>query len=355
MIFNIKKLVQPHLRKFLPYQSARRIGGKGDIWLNANESPFSINYLTKKNNLNRYPECQPKNVILKYANYSKVNVKNILVTRGSDEGIDLLNRTFCIPNKDSIMIFPPTYDMYSVSARIMGINVKQVPLLKNWNLDILNIKLNIKNVKIIYLCRPNNPTGNCFDDKILKKVLEIADRKAIVVVDEAYIEFCYNKTITSWLYDYSNLVILRTFSKAFSLAGLRCGFLLSNENIIKILSTIIPPYPISTPTSEIAEEALNKKNINTIKNNIVLLNQNKDWLIQSLKNNILVEKICHSEANYILVKFYLSDKVFTFLWNEGIVVRNQSEKTNLKGYLRISIGTKNECRKLIDSLNLLKL
>ncbi|WP_343152885.1 histidinol-phosphate transaminase [Buchnera aphidicola] len=355
MIFNIEKLVQPHLRKIIPYQSARRIGGKGSIWLNANESPFSIENTIKRNNLNRYPECQPKNLILKYASYSNVNFKNILVTRGSDEGIDLLSRTFCIPEKDSIMIFPPTYDMYSVTAKIMGINVKQVPLLKNWDLDILNIKLHIKNVKIIYLCRPNNPTGNCFSIQSIKKILEIAYKRAIVVVDEAYIEFCYDKNISSWIHKYSHLVILRTLSKAFSLAGLRCGFLVSNKKIIKILSKIIPPYPISIPTSDIAEEALSKKNIDIIKKNVVLLNQNKNWLIESLKKNVLVEKIYDSDANYILVKFYSSHKVFTFLWNKGIILRDQSKKTNLKRYLRISIGTKNECLILIKSLNSLKL
>lgn len=349
----ILKLVRENIQKFKPYQSARRIGGHhGNIWLNANESPISTSFKTKKISFNRYPECQPDDLISAYANYINLPNNQILATRGADEGIELLIKAFCNPGQDAIMYFPPTYDMYGVTAKIAGITIKEIPTIKNiWQLDLVNIKLNLSNVKIIYICNPNNPTGNIILKEDIIYLLDLTSENTLIVVDEAYIEFFPESSMVCFLKKYSNLVILRTLSKAFSLAGIRCGFTLANKNIIDVLNKVISPYPISMPVSDIAVQSLNERYIQLMKNRVVELNNNRIWLIKKLKNISFVEKVFNSNANYILVKFFICNKIFKFLWDNGVIVRNQSDKIHLKRCIRVSIGTKTECRKLISSLN----
>ena len=283
MTLHLINLARKNIKELIPYQSARKIGGKGDIWLNANESPISDIFILQETHFNRYPECQPKSLIVRYSDYVGIPPDNILVTRGADEGIELLMRAFCEPSEDSIIYCPPTYDMYSVNANILGIKSHSIPMLKNWQLDIASIKQKSLRVKLIYICSPNNPTGNIIHFKDIKYILHIFSNTALVVIDEAYIEFCAKKSIVSWLKDHPNLVILRTLSKAFSLAGLRCGFLLAHSEIIRILSKVIAPYPLPTPVSDIAYQALSEKNIDIMRNRVLELNANKFWLIKKLK------------------------------------------------------------------------
>lgn len=354
MTDDIIRLARINIQKLEPYQSARRIGGEhGDIWLNANESPTSFYFQSKKKIFNRYPECQPKNLVLSYAKYAHVSLDQVLVTRGADEGIELLIKVFCEPGKDAIIYCPPTYDMYKVNAKIANVKIKEIPTFQNtWQLDLLKIQLNLNKVKLIYVCNPNNPTGNLISKKDLIFLLEITLNKSLVVVDEAYIEFSPQESMVFYLKKYPNLVILRTLSKAFALAGIRCGFILAQKEIIKILNKAVSPYPIPIPVSNIAIQSLNTNFIKLMKNRVLELNSNRIWLVDKLKNISCVEKIFNSNANYLLVKFFMCEEVFKTLWDKGIILRNQDGKINLKKCLRITIGTRLECLRLIEELKI---
>ncbi|QCI15793.1 histidinol-phosphate transaminase [Buchnera aphidicola] len=352
MINNVLKLVRYNIKKLRPYQSARRIGGgNGLIWLNANESPLSIPFKLKKKSFNRYPECQPIDLISSYAKYVNLSFEQVLATRGADEGIELLIKAFCEPEKDAIIYCPPTYDMYQVNANMANVKIKEIPTIKNtWELDLLSIQSNLKTVKLVYICNPNNPTGNIILKKDLLFLLKITLGRALVVIDEAYIEFSPEDSMVSFLKDYSHLVILRTLSKAFGLAGIRCGFTLANKVIIEILNKVITPYPISIPVMDIAVQSLQKNYITLMKDRVSELNLNRIWLINQLNELDCIDKVFESHANYILVKFFMFEKIFQMLWNKGIILRNQNNKMNLKECIRISIGTRSECFSLIQEL-----
>lgn len=351
MKFNIKNLIRKNIDMLNPYQSARKIGGQGNIFLNANEYPSSIKFQLSSQILNRYPECQPKNLIEKYSNYIHLNTDQILVTRGADESIELLMRAFCNPGTDAILICPPTYGMYSVCAEILGIECKEVNLLLNWQLNLPEIKKKLDHIKLIYICRPNNPTGNLIKLKDICTLLDISRNKLLIIVDEAYIEFCMQSTLIQLLNDYPNLIILRTLSKAFGLAGLRCGFTLANKVVIEILNKIIAPYPISIPTSNIAVKFLTKNKIKNMQQNVMKIHNNRIWLSLMLNNCKCVEKVFDSETNYVLVRFVNSQQIFQKLLHHGIVLRDQNHSVNLHDCLRISVGTFTECATLINILN----
>ncbi len=186
---SVTDLARKNVRELTPYQSARRLGGNGDVWLNANEYPTAVEFQLRQQTLNRYPECQPKTVIENYAQYAGVKPEQVLVSRGADEGIELLVRAFCEPGKDAILYCPPTYGMYSVSAETIGVECRTVPTLDNWQLDLQGIADKLDGVKVVYVCSPNNPTGQLINPQDLRSLLEMTQGKAIVVADEAYIEF----------------------------------------------------------------------------------------------------------------------------------------------------------------------
>lgn len=352
MTNNSIKLARTNIQKLTPYQSARRIGGNhGEVFLDANESPISIFFTAKKKLFNRYPECQPNNLISSYAKYVNLSSNQVLVTRGADEGIELLIKAFCEPGKDAIIYCPPTYDMYRINAEIMGIEIKEISTLKyTWQLDLLNIKLNLNRVKLIYICNPNNPTGNIILQKDLIYLLNMTLDRALIIIDEAYIEFSPEESMTFFLKKYPNLIILRTLSKAFSLAGIRCGFVLAKKEIINILNKVISPYPISTPVADIALQSLEPNYIELMKNRVLDLNSNRIFLSNELKQMSCVKKVFDSSANYILVQFFAFEKIFKTLWDNGIILRNQNSKIHLKQCIRISIGTRLECLRLIEEL-----
>ena len=351
---DINQLVRKNVQKLTPYQSARRIGGNGDIWLNANEYPVAPNFQLTEQNLNRYPEAQPEQVINRYAQYAGVTPEQVIVSRGADEAIELLMRAFCEPETDTVLYCPPTYGMYQVSAETLGIKTKTVPTKSNWQLDLDGIKQNLDNVKLIYVCSPNNPTGNLIDQDDIKTLLKLAENRALVIIDEAYIEFSPNSTVVSWLANYPHLVILRTLSKAFALAGLRCGFTLANKPVIDALQKVIAPYPLATPVADIATQALSKDGINTMKLHVTNLNKQKEQLANQLSALEIVEKVYSSEANYLCVKFQSNKPVFSKLWNQGIILRDQSKSIGQDGFVRISIGTQAECEAVITALKAIK-
>lgn len=347
---NINNLARNNILNLKPYQSARKLAYSGNTWLNANEYPFAPNYKLRCTNIHRYPMCQPKEIINNYATYSGVKSNQVLVSRGSDESIELLMKVFCNPNKDIIMFCPPTYGMYKTSAEILGINYRMVPTKKNWQLDLSTIKSQLNDVKLIYICNPNNPTGNIIYLNNLKKLLEIIKNKALLISDEAYVDFCPNASLTRWLSIYPHLVILRTLSKAFALAGLRCGFTLANPKIIKLLEKVIAPYPIPTPVIDIATQALNPKGIKYTQSRIKKIHIARKMLITGLKECPCVQTIFPSNTNYILVRFHPAYQVFKILLNHGIIVRDQSYQSGLTHCLRITVGSYNECQHILSVL-----
>ncbi|WP_422731256.1 histidinol-phosphate transaminase [Leclercia pneumoniae] len=348
---NIEELARDNVRALTPYQSARRLGGSGDVWLNANEFPTPVEYPLTQQTLNRYPECQPKAVIENYAAYAGVKPEQVLVSRGADEGIELLIRAFCEPGKDAVLYCPPTYGMYSVSAETFNVELRKVAARDDWQLDLQAIADNLDGVKVVFVCSPNNPTGQLINPQDIRTLLEMTRGKALVVADEAYIEFCPQATLAGWLDEYPHLVILRTLSKAFALAGLRCGFTLANKPVIDLLMKVIAPYPLSTPVADIAAQALAPRGINAMRDRVAQILVERQYLVNALKSISCVEQVFDSETNYILVRFTASSSVFKSLWDQGIILRDQNKQPSLSGCLRITIGTRKESQRVIDALN----
>lgn len=349
---SIVALARKNVRDLTPYQSARRLGGKGDIWLNANEFPQEVIFDLSQKSFNRYPECQPKSVINNYAQYAGIKPEQVLVSRGADEGIELLMRTFCEPGQDAILFCPPTYGMYSVCAETFGIEHRPVATLKNWQLNLPAISNKLAGVKVVYVCSPNNPTGQIINPQDIRALLEMTRDKAIVVVDEAYIEFCLQATLVSWIDKYPHLVVLRTLSKAFALAGLRCGFTLANPQIIDLLLKVIAPYPLPTPVADIAAQALSPQGINAMHDHVALILTERQYLVNQLREIPCVEHVFDSETNYILARITASHEKFNALWQQGIILRDQNKQPTLKDCLRITIGTREENQRVIDALRM---
>jgi histidinol-phosphate aminotransferase len=344
-----KRLARPELLTMTPYQSARRIGGSGDVWLNANESPFANSFTGYDSaGYNRYPEFQPSALIENYARYSDVKESQVLASRGADEAIELLIRTFCIPGKDSITICTPTYGMYAISAATCNVAVNTVPLTSDWQLDPqLTDKLN--NSSLLFICNPNNPTGSTLTPAQIEPIIDVLSAQCIVVVDEAYIEFSSTLTMANLIEKYDNLVILRTLSKAFGLAGLRCGFMLANEEIIELTKKVIAPYPISSPVGDIAAQALTLEGVVQMETQVAQLNRLGAQFSDEVSQLAGVHNVYHSGGNFVLVRFN-DDSWFEQLGHAGVVVRNQSHVKTLKHCLRFSIGNALEMKKLTSVL-----
>lgn len=345
----ISQLSRKNIQALTPYQSARRLGGSGDVWLNANEYALSPNFDLTDRTFNRYPEPQPQAVIEGYARYAGVAPENVLVSRGGDESIELIIRAFCEAN-DSILYCPPTYGMYAVSADTCGIATKTVPLTADFQLDLAQIKANLEGVKVVFVCSPNNPTGNLIKRSDLFELLQITAGKAIVVVDEAYIEFCPEASLISELQNFPHLAIIRTLSKAFALAGLRCGFTLANAELIGVLQKVIAPYPLPVPVSDIAAQALSPQGIEQMKTRVAEVIILRAELQKNLENLPLVEQVFDSEANYLLFKCQDGQKVFKALWEQGIILRDQHKALGLQNCIRITVGTREENLRVIKRI-----
>lgn len=346
----IQALARKNVRELTPYQSARRLGGNGDVWLNANEYPLAPQFELTAQTFNRYPECQPKLVIERYAAYAGLDANQVLVSRGADEGIELLIRAFCEPGKDAILYCPPTYGMYSVSAETIGVESRTVQANEDWSLNLPAIKNALDGVKLVYICSPNNPTGNLLNPDDLRAVLDMTRGRAVVAIDEAYIEFCPQASVTGWLQEYPHLAVLRTLSKAFALAGLRCGFTLASSELIALLMKVIAPYPLSTPVADIAAQALSDENLAVMRSRVAEISATRTWLIEQLAGCRCVEQVFSSDTNYVLARFTASSQVFKTLWDQGIILRDQNKQPGLSGCLRITVGTPAECQRVIDTL-----
>ncbi|MDP5291881.1 histidinol-phosphate transaminase [Oceanimonas sp. CHS3-5] len=347
---SLTKLARARVQQLTPYQSARRIGGQGHIWLNANEAADSGQFNLDCARLNRYPECQPPQVIERYAAYAGVDAERVLVSRGGDEGIELLIRTFCEPGTDSVLICPPTYGMYAISAETNGVNVVEVPLTDSRQPDFDAIIERLEEVKIVFLCSPNNPTGDLVDRDGLVRLLNAAKGRALVVVDEAYIEFCPEHSQVDLLTDFDELVIIRTLSKAFGLAGIRCGFTLASPEVIGLLLKVIAPYPVAEPVAQIAAQALSDQGLVLMRSRVDEINRLKTELAEELSQHAQVQDVYAPNGNYLLVRFTPGSEMFARMSRAGIILRDFASKPGLADCIRITIGSRAEMDAVLDVL-----
>ncbi len=354
-----ERLQRNHLRDLVPYASARRSMSGGGIWLNANEAPFTPSKAPTAADVNRYPPFQSSVLNQAYADYAGVGADRVLSGRGSDEAIELLIRAFCEPQQDRILICPPTYGMYAISAQTHGSETLQVPLQQrgecNWQLDLDGIRDNLTQVKLIFVCSPSNPLGNPLDSADLKALLEQVGGQALVVVDEAYIEFTATNGsqtmgVASWLTAYPQLVVLRTLSKAFGLAALRCGFVLADSSIINVLQKVIAPYPLPQPTIDGAINALQADAIKAMWQLRDDTMAQRQRLLQALAGRSWVQQIFPSVTNFVLLRVTDADALVHQLSADGILIRNQSKQFALANTVRISIGSATEMDQLIARL-----
>ncbi|RZK49308.1 MAG: histidinol-phosphate transaminase [Pedobacter sp.] len=343
---NIADLQRAHLKNVKGYSTARdEFKGEAKIFLDANENPYGSPL--ELESFNRYPD--PLQLDLKEAlgKIKGVPIENTFIGNGSDEAIDLLIKAFCEPGVDEIMVFPPTYGMYEVCANIHNVHIQSIPLLPDFQLNLDSIAEKIKKTtKIIFLCSPNNPSGNCLNREDIETIL--ANFKGLVVVDEAYINFARQRSFIQELTEYPNLVVLQTFSKAWGLAGLRVGMAFSSRPVIDILNKVKAPYNLSTLIQQQAIKSLNQlPQINEWIKEIV---RERIRLTQLLQDIPEVIKVFPSDANFILVKFKDPQAVYNYLMQAGIIVRDRSKIAGCEGCLRISIGTPKENETLILTL-----
>ena len=350
----ITDLARADLRDLIPYQSARSIGGAGEVWLNANEAPTAPDIQAACTALNRYPEPQPQQVLAAYARYAQVPPENVLITRGGDEGIELLVRAFCQPGRDALIYCPPTYGMYAVSAATLGLPTVTVPLTADFQLDLPAIEAALPGVKVLFICNPNNPTGTRLNRADLDALLAMTRGRAIVVIDEAYIEYSAADTLAGELPRQPHLALIRTLSKAHALAGIRCGFVLANPELINLLAKIIAPYPIPTPVAAIAAQALSAAGLAQMRQRVADTLAARAALQAALQKSPLVREVYESVANFLLARFNDGPAVFNALWQRGIILRSQENAHGLAGCIRITVGSHAENDTLIRALRQLE-
>lgn len=338
--FEPYKLLRPHLRSLKPYSSARNeFEGQARIHLDANENPYP-------ETLNRYPDPLQKILKHKISSIKNVASNRIFLGNGSDEPIDLLIRAFCEPGVDKIITPVPTYGMYRVAAGINHVQIKEILLKESFDIDPDQILKAVDNqTKIIFLCSPNNPTGNCFSREAMLSIVRQFD--GLVVVDEAYIDFSSQPGLLTEIDSYSNLVVLQTLSKAWGLAGLRLGMCFANPEIIEILNRIKPPYNISEVSQRAALEALSKHSAYQHTGTII---RDRNNLTKDLSKLSIVEKVFPSDTNFLLVRIKSAEACYRFLQDNGIIVRNRIHEPLCAGCLRITIGTPAENEKLLQTL-----
>jgi len=348
---SIIDLARPEIRALAPYASARALADSTGILLNANENPWppaGDNGL----NLNRYPEPQPSGLRRKLAAHYGIDEANLLLTRGSDEGIDLLERAFVRPGADRVITCPPCFGMYALSARIQGAELVEVPLQETDEGFVLDRDglSTAGPAKLLFLCSPNNPTGNGLAAEPVLDLARQREQTGLVVLDEAYIEFCERPSLASRVVGQSNLVVLRTLSKAFGLAGCRLGALIAAAEVIGLLRRIIPPYPLPTPAVAAAEAALEPAAIAGRREQLDLLMDGKRHLVETLASHPSIRRVWPGEANFVLVRAVDGPGLVRDAAAAGIRLRDQSAQPGLADCVRITLGTPEENSALIGFL-----
>ncbi len=340
----LDKLVRENVKALVPYSSARdEYKGKTGIFLDANENPFG--------HLNRYPDpyqCELKKEI---SRQKGIDEKNLFLGNGSDEIIDLCFRTFCNPGTDKAMSFSPTYGMYEVSAAINNVQLIKIPLDNNFQIDTGKIKTVIADplVKIVFICSPNNPTGNSMKDIDIEYI--ISHFNGIVVIDEAYIDFSDRQSFKKMIDRYCNLIVMQTFSKAFGLAGARVGMAFASQCIVEYFNKMKPPYNISTLNQKAVLRKLRKKRLLT--NHVRLIKTERKRLAEILKKLSIIEEVFPSDANFLMVRTKDADKIYSMLADSKVIVRNRNKA--IPGALRITVGKRSENRKLLNALRKISL
>lgn len=334
--FSIAQIIQPHLKELVPYSSARdEFQGEASIYLDANENPFQDKY-------NRYPDSDQHQLRAAASSWLNISPDQLLFVNGSDEGIDLLIRAVARPSLDSIAITPPTYGMYRVSAAINNVSVIEVPLLEDFSPNVPGLRS--VSSKIIFLCSPNNPLGSLVSKEKIVKIGK--EYPGLLVVDEAYIDFSDGDSSITLLNELSNLVILRTFSKAWGLAGLRAGLLVASKEIISVLRKMKPPYNFNR-AAEIA--VLDKlRELPEVHRQIILIRSERTRLQKALEALASVKSVFPSEANFLLVSCSNSKGIYSWLLEAGIVVRQRARMLYCDNCLRVTVGTPNENNQLIE-------
>ncbi|MDA3927733.1 MAG: histidinol-phosphate transaminase [Prolixibacteraceae bacterium] len=337
-------ILRPNILNLMPYSSARdEFTGSASVFLDANENPFETGY-------NRYPDPYQKELKKKIGEVKGVKPELIFLGNGSDEPIDLLFRAFCNPGADNVIAIEPSYGMYTVSADINDVEVKKVLLTNDFHLEADKVlETANEKTKLIFLCSPNNPSGNLLDTAEILKI--VSNFKGLVVLDEAYIDFAPGATLLHNLGNYPNLIILQTFSKAWGLAGIRLGMAFANREIIAVLNKIKYPYNINALTQQRAMESLVKEDEKNKWVETIISERIK--LVKEIRQFPFVTKIYPSDANFILVKMNDAKGIFNFLMEEGVIVRDRSKVTLCEGSLRLTVGSEDENKILIEKLEAL--
>ncbi len=344
-MFNLDSITRTNIKKLTPYSSARdEFSGEAKVFLDANENSLGSPLIKW---YNRYPDPHQHLIKQKLSAIKGIASEHIFLGNGSDECIDLLFRCFCEPGKDNVIICPPTYGMYEVSANINDVEVRKATLLGDFQLDLIHLEnLVDERTKLIWLCSPNNPTGNSLNRADIETVLN--NFNGIVVVDEAYINFAKQKSLVQELEEYPNLVVMQTLSKAWGLAGLRLGMAFASTAIIELMNKVKPPYNIGQATQELVLQALEE--VGQVNDMIKILVDMRSALAGVFESMPTVEKVYPSDANFILVKIKDARKVYEFLLTKGIVLRDRSNVKLCEDCLRITVGTEQENTVLIDAM-----
>ena len=345
-MFDLDSIIRPNIRNLVPYSSARdEFTGEAKVFLDANENSLGSPLLKW---YNRYPDPHQQALKEKLSQIKGIAPAHIFLGNGSDEAIDILFRAFCEPGRHNVIVCPPTYGMYEVSAHINDVAVRKVALTESFQLDLEAMEAAVDaDTRIIWLCSPNNPTGNSIDRGDIEMILNNFD--GIVVVDEAYINFSRHRSFIPDLADYPNLVVLQTLSKAWGLAALRVGMAFASADIIGIMNRIKPPYNINEAAQQLASEALEE--VGQVNEMIRILVSERDRLAVELEQHPLVRRVYPSDANFLLVEVEGGRKVYEFLLTQGIVVRDRSTTPGCSDCIRITVGTPHENEVLLKALD----
>jgi histidinol-phosphate aminotransferase len=349
---SVLDLARPELLQLQAYSSARMEASEGRVWLNANELPWSQPDAAARA-LNRYPEPQPAELVAALAALYGVDSERIFVGRGSDEAIDLLTRAFCAAGASNVIVSPPTFGMYAVAARVQGAAVREVPLLadQGYAYDADGVLAQVSaQTRIVYLCNPNNPTGNLFGLDLIERMAGALHDRALLVVDEAYIEFRESRSALSLLPRFDNLVVLRTLSKAHGLAGARIGVAIADAAIIGLLRRIMPPYPLPSVCILAALSALQPVALQQTRERISLIDSERERLRSELLRLGEVREVLPSSANFLTVRLRDAEASYATLSRAGVIVRSLRKYSGLENALRISIGTPEENDAVVAAL-----
>ncbi|HQG63484.1 MAG TPA: histidinol-phosphate transaminase [Bacteroidales bacterium] len=339
-MFNPDYLVRPNVKALVPYSCARdEFQGKEGVFLDANENPYGY--------LNRYPDPYQRDLKIAISKLRKIPAERIFLGNGSDEIIDLTFRIFCNPGIDKALTFSPSYGMYQVSASVNDVQIIKIPLNKDFQIDFEDVSshLSDKNLKLILICSPNNPTGNSMNRQTVERI--ISQFQGVVLVDEAYMDFSDKPSLLEKIADYPNLIVMQTFSKAFGLASVRVGVAYTSPEIVAYYNKMKPPYNISTINQKAVLQKLTKFSAYT--GQIRKIKKERERLSRELENIPVIQKVYPSDANFVLVKVEDSGKLYNYLVDNGIVVRNRHSV--IDNCIRITVGTRAENSKLLYALN----